>query len=69
MGSVWGCGARQPAVVDVGDDGWALSKWDRQPDNFVTSRKATGAIPDEVSGFSNLPNPSGRSRPWSPLSL
>jgi hypothetical protein len=34
----------------------------------ATNRKVAGSIPDEVN-FLNLPNPSGRTRPWSLLSL
>jgi hypothetical protein len=28
--------------------------------HYVTSRKVSGSIPDEVTGFFNLPNPSSR---------
>jgi hypothetical protein len=34
----------------------------------ATNRKVAGSIPDEVI-FLNLPNPSGRTRPWGLLSL
>jgi hypothetical protein len=43
----------------------AIAYWLR---HYATNRKVTGSIPDEVT-FSNLPNPSGRTRPWSSLSL
>jgi hypothetical protein len=36
--------------------------------HYTTNRKGAGSIPDEVI-FLNLPNPSGRTRPWDLLSL
>jgi hypothetical protein len=35
----------------------------------ATSRKVAVLRPDEVNEFFNLPNPSGRTRPWGLLSL
>jgi hypothetical protein len=34
-----------------------------------TSRKIASSSPDDSAGFFNLPNPSGRSRPWGSLNL
>jgi hypothetical protein len=36
--------------------------------HYATNRKVAGSIPDDVI-FLNLPNPSGRTRPWGLLSL
>jgi pilus assembly protein TadC len=36
--------------------------------HYATNRKFAGSIPDGVI-FLNLPNPSGRTRPWGLLSL
>jgi hypothetical protein len=36
--------------------------------HYATDRKVAGSISDEVI-FKNLPNPSGRNRPWGLLSL
>jgi hypothetical protein len=36
--------------------------------HYATNRKITGLIPDAVI-FLNLPNPSGRTRPWGLLGL
>jgi hypothetical protein len=35
---------------------------------YATNRKVAGSIPDYVN-FLNLPNPSGRTRPWGLLSF
>jgi hypothetical protein len=44
----------------------AVAQWLR---HYATSRKVTGSRPDEVNGFFNLPNPSGRTRHWDSFSL
>jgi hypothetical protein len=36
--------------------------------HYATNRKIAGSIPDEVI-FLNVPNPSGRTKPWGLLSL
>jgi hypothetical protein len=37
--------------------------------DYATSRKVAGSRPDEGKIFINIPNPSGRTRPWCLLSL
>jgi hypothetical protein len=36
------------------------TRWDSWLRHYATSRKVEGLIPDEITGFFNLPNPSSR---------
>jgi hypothetical protein len=45
--------------------GHAVAQWLR---HYATNREVAGSIPDVIFFF-NLPNPSGRTRPWGLLSL